>query len=144
VSNTADTQIAIPYTGRCPNGEFLTGTYRHAWSVLRPVEFIKFARANAPARPVLSPAAHRLFQDMTRYARHFSRRLADLPAVASDCIDGAYHANSPAVVQLVRAGVISCAASDDAEPMWELTPYGCAVLVAYSPVPLPEEDADAP
>ncbi len=119
----------------------LAGKYKQAWGLLRPYEFLQFVRETPPPRPRLSVDACRLLHGIALVAR--SRRVLDdtLVAAASDRMDGLYLSSDPAVIRLVQAGLIEEVPIEtlrQRRPLaqsctWHLTPYGCAVLLAYGP-----------
>ncbi len=119
--------------------------YNAGWYLVPPTTFIAWVRGDRrPRKPVLREAGGRLFYELVAYARKRCKRLGHLPAVASDHMDGRYITEDPGVEELVAAGVLEEVPVEDPKERcprhqkvtWHLSPYACAVLVAYAPVPL--------
>ena len=119
-------------------------SYSVAWGLLDSVQFVRYARRCPPRKPLLRADGIRLFYGLADHVRAVRRgRHCPRPEAASDYMDGRCLSADAGVRELLAAGVVEevPVAREGRWPpqqrcTWHLTPYGCAVLIAYAPADL--------
>lgn len=124
-------RVPSPYR---PTPKTLNDQCMTAWVMLGSEGFGKWAAEAVlpPPRFPIESAGLKLYLALAREART-RRELTDLPAVASDYMDGRHLPTDAAVEELVALHLIEeivypCDRSGGQQVTWHLTPYACAVF----------------